>query len=338
MPTTGVERGLIATLLVGAIFLVVHHSGRIGGPARIITVSVGEEEPAQFGFSAFSMPDGQKAEMPVADNTAEVPFTPVENVCDLPEFGAGGPQLNISIFVFAWRRLASLRRLMESLQTAEYCGHTMPLHVWVDAGASEPVASYVASLEWPHGSLQVTDFGAMGQSMGIRGMWTNVTALGDHHHVLPLEDDIEVSPLYYWWLLFAAARWGPFGDAELALRTRRMVGVSLYTPRLNEIAYPQAKWLPEAHTTGAAFLLQVPCSWGALFFGSAWREFIAFYRMRVRPPFFNFTQEATQVRRAQFWPNSGAIPAQFWRNSAQLFRPATSLPYDAARPRRRATS
>ena len=154
---------------------------------------------------------------------------------------------------------------MESLQTAEYCGHTMPLHVWVDAGASEPVASYVASLEWPHGSLQVTDFGAMGQSMGIRGMWTNVTALGDHHHVLPLEDDIEVSPLYYWWLLFAAARWGPFGDAELALRTRRMVGVSLYTPRLNEIAYPQAKWLPEAHTTGAAFLLQVPCSWGALF-------------------------------------------------------------------------
>ena len=46
MPTTGVERGLIATLLVGAIFLVVHHSGRIGGPARIITVSVGggEEE------------------------------------------------------------------------------------------------------------------------------------------------------------------------------------------------------------------------------------------------------------------------------------------------------
>ena len=212
---------------------------------------------------------------------------------------------------------------MESLQTAEYCGHTMPLHVWVDAGASEPVASYVASLEWPHGSLQVTDFGAMGQSMGIRGMWTNVTALGDHHHVLPLEDDIEVSPLYYWWLLFAAARWGPFGDAELALRTRRIVGVSLYTPRLNEIAYPQAKWLPEAHTTGAAFLLQVPCSWGALFFGSAWREFIAFYRMRVRPPFFNFTQEATQVRRAQ------QVGAQFWRNSPQ-FSDASSLPLRSA--------
>ena len=92
-----------------------------------------------------------------------------------------------------------------------------------------------------NGSLQVTDFGAMGQSMGIRGMWTNVTALGDHHHVLPLEDDIEVSPLYYWWLLFAAARWGPFGDAELALRTRRMVGVSLYTPRLVEVRMPRRR-------------------------------------------------------------------------------------------------
>ena len=39
---------------------------------------------------------------------------------------------------------------------------------------------------------------------------------------------------------------------------------------------------------------QVPCSWGALFLGSVWREFLSFYHRRVRPPFFNFAQEATQ--------------------------------------------
>ena len=37
--------------------------------------------------------------------------------------------------------------------------------------------------------------------------------------------------------------------------------------------------------------MQVPCSWGALYYGSVWREFVRFYRVRVRPPFFNFTQE-----------------------------------------------
>ena len=39
---------------------------------------------------------------------------------------------------------------------------------------------------------------------------------------------------------------------------------------------------------------QVPCSWGALFFGSHWRDFLKFYALRVRPPFFDFAQEATQ--------------------------------------------
>ena len=40
--------------------------------------------------------------------------------------------------------------------------------------------------------------------------------------------------------------------------------------------------------------LQVPCSWGALYFGSMWRAFLHFYRARVRPPFFNLAQETTQ--------------------------------------------
>ena len=49
----------------------------------------------------------------------------------------------------------------------------------------------------------------------------------------------QVSPLFYWWLLRAAREYGPFDDAA-APRKRRLLGISLYTPRLNEIKYPQA--------------------------------------------------------------------------------------------------
>jgi hypothetical protein len=38
----------------------------------------------------------------------------------------------------------------------------------------------------------------------------------------------------------------------------------------------------------------VPCSWGALFFGSVWRDFLRFYHHRVRKPFFSLSQEAAQ--------------------------------------------
>ena len=66
----------------------------------------------------------------------------------------------------------------------------------------------------------------------------------------------------------AAREYGPFSDASL-LRQRGLAGVSLYTPRLNEIQYPQVRWLPDRATSSPVFLLQVPCSWGALFLGSA---------------------------------------------------------------------
>lgn len=61
-------------------------------------------------------------------------------------------------------------------------------------------------------------------------------------------------------------------------------------PPLAPLRYPQVKWLPDVHERAPAFLLQVPCSWGALFLGSHWRDFLAFYRQRAAPPFFNFSQ------------------------------------------------
>jgi hypothetical protein len=49
---------------------------------------------------------------------------------------------------------------------------------------------------------------------------------------------------------------GPFSDAA-TMRSNGLVGVSLYTPRLNEIVYPQQRWTPDRVTASPAFLLQV---------------------------------------------------------------------------------
>ena len=264
--------------------------------------------------AAFSEGNQQKQEQP----------TPViESVCALAEFAPSARRLNMTIFVFAWRRLASLQRLLDSLQAAEYCGHQIPLTIFVDGGASEAVVSAARAAAWTHGKKALVLYDELGLTLGIRGMWINASSLDapDHTHVLPLEDDTEVSPLYYWWLLRAAHFYDPpagaqaggeggsveeknaveddsrrlyFSDGERLLRRDRLVGISLYTPRLNEIAYPQVKWSPDLATQQPAFLLQVPCSWGALYFGSVWRDFLRFYMQRVRPPFFDLAQEAAQ--------------------------------------------
>ena len=259
----------------------------------------------------------------VSQQKQEQPTPAVESVCALDEFAPRARRLNMTIFVFAWRRLASLQRLLDSLQAAEYCGHQIPLTIFVDGGASEAVVSAARAAAWTHGKKALVLYGELGLTQGIRGMWINASSLDapDHTHVLPLEDDIEVSPLYYWWLLRAAHFYDTpagapaggeggsveeeravaddgrrlyFSDGERLLRRDRLVGISLYTPRLNEIAYPQVKWSPDLATQQPAFLLQLPCSWGALYFGSVWKDFLRFYMQRVRPPFFDLAQEAAQ--------------------------------------------
>ena len=73
----------------------------------------------------------------VSQQKQEQPAPVVQSVCALAEFDPRARRLNMTIFVFAWRRLASVQRLLDSLQAAEYCGHQIPLTIFVDGGASE---------------------------------------------------------------------------------------------------------------------------------------------------------------------------------------------------------
>ena len=220
--------------------------------------------------------------------------TPPEQVrviCSLPEFQAR-PNLNATVVVFAWRRLESLRRLTRSLERAEYCGTEVPLLVLADAGASAEVLAYVTALQWSHGAKRL--YVHEGTALGIRGMWIHMFRQAEGRNLMPFEDDIEVSPLYYWWLARMVRQYGPLDTAE-QVRAKNLAGISLYTPRLNEIQYPQVKWVASKETRSPAFLLQVPCSWGALFFSAYFEEFLSFFDARTAPPFYNFTEELHQT-------------------------------------------
>lgn len=241
-----------------------------------------------------------------------------QSICMSAEFAGGA--FDMGIFVFAWRRASSLQRLVDSLLAAEYCGARIPLTFLIDAGGSAAVEALARSVRWPHGEVRVVaeqarcqpvaglrGRGGNGQpkceGRGIRGMWIDVLGrelerLPPATHLLPLEDDTEVSPLFYWWLRRASRAYGPF-DSPLggAHRSRAFAGVSLYSPRLNEIRYPSKGWRPRWRTAAGkspAFLMQLPCSWGALFFRAHWQRFVRFYKLRAAPPFYNFTQENHQ--------------------------------------------
>lgn len=120
----------------------------------------------------------------------------------------------------------------------------------------------------------------------------------NHNYAIILEDDIEVSSQFYVWARSCLLKYRydaaspnhehlKFSDYEKNRRTR-LFGISLYTPRLQEMTYPRKRfstnalfhppdWLP--HTP---FLYQLPCSWGALYFPEHWKEFQIYLIQRLQ--------------------------------------------------------
>lgn len=59
--------------------------------------------------------------------------------------------LTFIINVIGWRRRASLKRLVKSLEAARYHGFTTRLHFHLDGEAHELVKEWVEEYSWPHG-------------------------------------------------------------------------------------------------------------------------------------------------------------------------------------------
>ena len=157
-----------------------------------------------------STPAPSELELPNGE-PLPTPSEQVRVICSLPDFQAR-PNLNATVVVFAWRRLESLRRLTRSLERAEYCGTEMPLLVLADVGASPEVLAYVTALQWSHGAKRL--YVHEGTALGIRGMWIHMFRQAEGRNLIPFEDDIEVSPLYYWWLVRMVRQYGPLDTAE----------------------------------------------------------------------------------------------------------------------------
>ncbi|PJF20060.1 hypothetical protein PSACC_00117 [Paramicrosporidium saccamoebae] len=174
------------------------------------------------------------------------------------------------VVVFAWRRRASLKRLVNSLQKSAYFGFKVNLEFHLDGEASERVLEYVSQVDWQHGTIRT-----------IMESWE---ARSDDEFAFFFEDDIEVAPRFFEYSVIALEKYIlPGGQlANQTVLTERFFGISLVTPRYNEIAMKPVDWIPsqEIGMEESQFLFQLPSSWGALLIPWFWRQFLQFYRWR----------------------------------------------------------
>ncbi|GER41053.1 transferase [Striga asiatica] len=197
-----------------------------------------------------------------------------------------GPNFTFIIKVLTFNRLSSLSRCLNSLSKARYdVGDKVHLHIFIDHFQLDPQRNGSADLDQRLKlSKQIVDFvdgfgWEFGEKLvhyrtsnaGLQAQWLEAWwPASDHEFAFVVEDDLEVSPLYYRFLkavilnyYYNASNFSP-----------SIYGASLQRPR-----FVPGKHGNKMHLDGEAriFLYQLVGTWGQLLFPRPWKEFRLWY-------------------------------------------------------------
>ncbi|CAG8696533.1 11056_t:CDS:1, partial [Dentiscutata heterogama] len=191
---------------------------------------------------------------------------------------------NFHIQVVTQNRPASLKRLVDSLNSSIYLGDNVHLTINIDEDADPKTLKYTQDFEWRFGEKKVRH--RLVQGGLVAAVVESFYPADNNDYGIILEDDIELSPLYYIWAKYNILkyRYGP--DRILS---GRMFGVSLYNSKHVELTLPKQKKFnaalvldPTKYDRRSPYLCQIPCSWGSVVFPEIWREFHHYITARLK--------------------------------------------------------
>ncbi|CAL0315447.1 unnamed protein product [Lupinus luteus] len=194
------------------------------------------------------------------------------------------PNFTFIVKVLAFNRLDSLSRCLRSLAAADYLGDRVHLHLYIDHSAiangssdatvdqklleSHRILSYADGFDWRFGEKVVHYRTA---NVGLQAQWLEAWwPASDDEFVFVVEDDLEVSPLYY--------------EFVKSLIVNFYYNASNYSPSIYGASLQRARFVPGKHGNKLQlddktrlFLYQLVGTWGQILFPKPWKEFRLWY-------------------------------------------------------------
>lgn len=206
---------------------------------------------------------------------------PIRNIrsrqSEVPLITSGGCKSSnlYTIFVFAFQRVLHLRRLWQSLLNAHYFQCNVDVNIFVDRAWNSEIRQSVRleikQFKWPHGKLNIilrsTHVGLVGN---ILSAWESPN--NHRERAIFLEDDVEVSPWFFYFLMQIDHRGIKISPGS------RLLGISLYRPKWNDISWHSIKYAGLLNSSQPFFMMQLPCSWGAMYFPEEWNRFLRWHK------------------------------------------------------------
>ncbi|XP_057515548.1 uncharacterized protein LOC130797076 [Amaranthus tricolor] len=186
-----------------------------------------------------------------------------------------------TIKVLAFNRLSSLSRCLNSLSSAHYFGDTVNLHIFIDHFPNTTSFDLGQKIETSHNILDFVDgfrwdFGQKlvhyrTVNMGLQAQWLEAWwPSSDDEFVFVVEDDLEVSPLYYKFIK--------------GLILTYYYNQSNFSPWIYGASLQRPRFVPGKHgnkinldSGTRLFLYQLVGTWGQVLFPRPWKEFRLWY-------------------------------------------------------------
>ena len=128
---------------------------------------------------------------------------------------SGDNDFDLRVVVITFNRANSLKRLLDSLNKAEYAGDGVKVEIWIDRSQTgvihEPTVDVAKNFQFFHGSSEVI---IRPVHAGLYGQWLTTwhPMLTTTEIAVILEDDITVSPYFYKYLKTAHKKYDSFPD------------------------------------------------------------------------------------------------------------------------------
>ncbi|KAJ0775587.1 putative nucleotide-diphospho-sugar transferase [Helianthus annuus] len=196
------------------------------------------------------------------------------------------PNFSFTIKVLTYDRLHSLSRCLRSLSAAHYDNDKVNIHIFIDhfkildqkdqdneyldkkLNESREILDFVDGFEWRFGEKMVH---YRTGNVGLQAQWLEAWwPVSDDEFAFVVEDDIELSPLYYRFLK--------------SLIVGYYYNASNYSPWIYGASLQRPRFVPGKHGNKInidketkVFLYQLVGTWGQLLFPKPWKEFRLWY-------------------------------------------------------------
>lgn len=197
---------------------------------------------------------------------------------------------NIAIVVVTYNRINSLKRLLNSLSSAQYFEDKVTLIISVDKSENDIIENFADEYKWPFGNKIVKKHD---ENLGLR---KHILSIGEwldrYDAVVVLEDDIVVAESFY---SYAKQTVGKYYESN------EIAGISLYGFSTNYLVNQPFTPLKNIYDV---YFMNCAMSWGQIWMARQWKEFIAWY----------------QSLEEEHWAFSEEIPMQIsnWKSSSWL--------------------